>query len=65
MSEQFEKLVNLYQPSDQNMEQKQDESARKDYPTDLNLLPLAKLCPQLGEVIPAKCSNSEGPQQTC
>jgi hypothetical protein len=65
MSEQFEKVVNLYPPSEKDVRNKQDHSVQRQYPAGLDLLPLAKLCPQLGKVIPAKGSKPEGPKLTC
>ncbi len=65
MSEQFEKVVNLYPPSEKDVRSKQDYSVPRQYPADINLLPLAKLCPELAKVIPAKGNSPEGPQRCC
>ncbi len=66
MSEQFEKVVNLYPPSEKDVRNKQDHSVQRQYPAGLDLLPLAKLCPELGKVIPAKGKDSDsGPKRCC
>ncbi len=67
MSKDFAKVVNLYQPSGKDLREKDD---LPDQPScnpyaDLDLLPLAKLCPELAKVIPAKGNSPEGPQRCC
>ena len=65
MSDNFAKVIELYQPSEQDLKEKQDKSDPKAYPKDLNLLPLAILCPELGKVIACKGSDPDGPQRCC
>ena len=68
MSDNFAKVIELYQPSEEDLKEKEDRpdpSSERDPYADLNLLPLAKLCPELGKVIPAKGSSPDGPQRCC
>ena len=57
--EKFEKVVRLYPPSDDDLREKQDSPAPKVYPSDLNLLPLAQLCPELSRVTVSKGSKED------
>lgn len=64
MSKDFAKIVELHMPTEKDLVEKDDHPVRQAY-ADLNLLPLAKLCPQLGEVIPHQGKEPEGPQKCC
>ena len=57
--EKFEKVVRLYPPSDDDLRNKQDSSAPKVYPTVLDLMPLAKRCPELAKIIVCKSNDQE------
>ncbi len=66
MSDEFAKVIEIYQPTEDDLREKDDQTDQSRDPyANLDLLPLAKLCPELGKVIPAKGNHSEGPQQTC
>ncbi len=67
MSKEFAKIVNLYQPSGKDIREKDDQPDQPSHDSysDLNLLPLARLCPELGKLIPHQGKEPDGPQQTC
>lgn len=65
MTEEFSKMVHLYLPSEKDVSNKQDHSVPRQYPADLDLLPLAKLCPELGKVIVCKGNSPDGPGRCC
>ena len=66
MSEDFAKVIEIYQPSEEDLKEKDDhpDQSRDPY-SDLDLLPLAILCPQLGKVIVCKSNDPDGPRSCC
>ena len=59
---EFAKVIRLYPPTVDDLREKQDSPAPKVYPLDLNLLPLARRCPELAKV--TVCKGSEENHQS-
>ena len=57
--DKFVNVIRLYPPSEDDLREKQDSPAPKFYPTDLCLLPLAQLCPELSRVTVSKGSKED------